>query len=255
MSEVLASLKKIGGSGEQYTETVLWTNPDTSATFAAQNVTLSDSLSNYKYIGIRFAYGTSYKTGEYISTLLETVADFRKFGYNTSVRRNGTAICISDASNKAYERMCIYISDTSVRFNTCYQSASNTQANSNAIPLEILGINELAHGTKYTTNYDVLQLQTPANTNADFTVTTKGKPISITLFCYNPSNGASPEVRTNTNPSTGVVDNTDLWRSTNSAKTWENTTIASQYWTVTDNSITFQPVGSSRTIAVAYTYE
>lgn len=146
MSEVLASLKKIGGSGEQYTETVLWTNPDPTSNFTGQNVTLSDSLSNYKYIGIRFAYGTSYKTGEYISTLLETVADFRKFGYGTGVRRNGLAICISDEKNKSYERLCIYVSDTSVHFDPCNQVASSTQANGNAVPLEILGINELAHG-------------------------------------------------------------------------------------------------------------
>lgn len=145
MAEVLASLKKIGGSGEQYTETVLWTNPDPTSNFTGQNVTLSDSLSNYKYIGIRFAYGTSYKTGEYISTLLETVADFRKFGYGTGVRRNGLAICISDEKNKSYERLCIYVSDTSVHFDPCNQVASSTQANGNAVPLEILGINELAH--------------------------------------------------------------------------------------------------------------
>jgi len=198
MAEVLASLKKIGGSGEQYTETVLWTNPDTSATFTAQNVTLSESMGNYKYIGIRFAYGTSYKTGEYISTLLETVADFRKFGYSTSVRRNGTAICISDANNKAYERMCMYISDTSVRFGTCYQAASSTQANGNAIPLEILGVNELEHsdGSEIVFTNEMVCTPFRNTTPSGSTLTFAEAGTYIITYTYNsaPTSDADPQV-------------------------------------------------------------
>ena len=146
MSEVLASLKKIGGNVEQYTETVLWTNPDPTTTFNAQAVTLSESMGNYKYIGINFAYSTIYGTGDCESTILLSVEDFRKGGYNTGVRRNTASMVMVNISNTARDRAVYYINDTSVRFDTCYQVASASSDNTNVVPLEILGINELAHG-------------------------------------------------------------------------------------------------------------
>lgn len=142
MAEVLASLKKIGGSGEQYTETVLWTNPSPSSTFAAQNVTLSDNLSNYKYIGINFGYSTSnYSTGYHNSTILLSLEDFIKFGYKSGLARCGTSLTVANTNNTIFSRSVLYLNDTSVRFGTCYQVGSSTQENTSAIPLEILGIN------------------------------------------------------------------------------------------------------------------
>lgn len=140
MSEKLCTLRTKGGGGGKYTETSLWTNSAPTSTFAGQSVTLSDSISNYKYVGIKFAYATNYSTGDCISTIILSVEDFKKGGYNTGVRRNNFSMSLSNVANTAYSRMVLYNDDNSVRFGTCYQVGTNTNANGNAIPLEILGL-------------------------------------------------------------------------------------------------------------------
>lgn len=42
----------VGSGVKEYSETVLWTNPNTSTDFAAQTVTINDDYTKYKYIGI-----------------------------------------------------------------------------------------------------------------------------------------------------------------------------------------------------------
>lgn len=144
MAEVLASLKKIGGNGEKYTETVLWTNPSPNATFPATTVTLSDSLSNYKYIGVKFKNATNNSTE---CTALISTSDLIKSSsdiYGTS--RVGIALQ-SIYSNSAYVRRVAYISDTSINITLAYQINGTGSQAGVMIPLEILGVNELAHQT------------------------------------------------------------------------------------------------------------
>lgn len=251
MAEVLASLKKIGGNGEQYTETVLWTNPSPTASFTAQNVTLSDSLSNYKYIGIKLAYGTSYNTGEYLTTILLTVADFRKGGYDTSVRRNNMALGIISDANKSYGRTVYYIDDTSVRFATCYQVASSTTANNNAIPLEILGINELAHGVQdiSTMRPDIVETFTGNNSSSTKTIAVTQKPRFVMY------------VQGRTTQNTAILMMFDIENETawyyglynggyrNSAETYSN-----YISSVSDTSVSITNFGSTTTMNQIYIY-
>lgn len=148
MSEVLASLKKIGGNGEQYTETVLWTNPSPSNNFAAQTITLSDSLSNYKYIGIRFKiHNTHASTPNATGIML--VSEFVQNRKNTGTDRRNILVASQNINNATMARNAWYDSDTSIEFSVAYQISSTNTNTSYVIPLEILGINELAHGTIY----------------------------------------------------------------------------------------------------------
>lgn len=140
MAEVLASLKKIGGNGEQYTETVLWTNPSPTADFAAQTVTLSNSIDNYKYIKIKYCFSKSYNTGNYLSDYIISVDEFKKAPYPeaSGTARLNFSFARMNTSNVAGYRRFYYASSTTIRF-----GSTDTNA---LIPLEILGINELAHG-------------------------------------------------------------------------------------------------------------
>lgn len=142
MSEVLASLKQKGG-GQKYTETILWTNPDTSVDFAAQTVSLSDSISNYKYIAIDYCYNKS-NTG-ITSRVIYDVTDFKKGVKDGSTNHTISGLTIEGANNVNYARPVFYISDTSIAFGlSSTLNGSGTYA-AGAIPLEILGINELKH--------------------------------------------------------------------------------------------------------------
>lgn len=140
MAEVLASLKKIGGNGEKYTETVLWTNPSPTADFAAQTVTLSDSIDNYKYLKIKYCFSTSYNTGNCLSNYIISVDEFKKAPYPeaSGTARLNFSFARMNTSNVAAYRRFYYASSTTVRF-----GSTDTNA---LIPLEILGVNELAHG-------------------------------------------------------------------------------------------------------------
>lgn len=143
MAEVLASLKKIGGSGEQYTETVLWTNPSPAEIFDAQTVTLSDSISNYKYIAFKYKYGNTTADTDYaleifpIEDIRGSVAD--------SNNRDIVSLGIITATAQLWSRAVYYVSDTSLQFSLCYRLNASGSTRNGANPIEILGINELAH--------------------------------------------------------------------------------------------------------------
>lgn len=137
MSEVLASLKKIGGSGEQYTETVLWTNSAPTSSFAAQTITLSDSMSNYKYLKFRYKNTAS---GSLEASVICPVSDFVKM---SDVSGNGILLILAMQNPSIYGRRVYYVSTTSVNFKSALRVGSSGTTDSVAIPLEILGINEL----------------------------------------------------------------------------------------------------------------
>lgn len=56
---------------------------------------------------------------------------------------------------------------------------------------------------------------------------------------YYSSVGVIWQLYTNVNPSTGVVDNTKCWQSTDGIN-WNDVTSLGYYWTITDTSITME---------------
>jgi len=251
MSEVLASLKKIGGSGEQYTETVLWTNPSPTADFAAQTVTLSDSIGNYKYIGIKYCY--SKQITDMVYTAIYKTEDLRASVLDNGTTHNVIILGIENASNYGYGRFVGYLSDTSIKFTLAYRLNAAGSASNTANPLEILGINELAHQT-VGERYDVLPAVT-VNAGTKPTFTTKGQAKAI-FMTYMVANGTVAYTLTNVNPYTGEYDNADLYRTaTNSS---EITHVGNgNPFIVTDNTITTTlPQSSSQQTKhiMSYTY-
>ena len=131
--------------GIEYTETSLWTNSAPTSAFAAQDVTLSDSIENYKYIAIKYKYATDagYNEGSYISTSIISVTDLKKCSYNTSLTRPGMALGVTTSGNVNWTRFVAYKSNTNLYFwGAGAVGAANTNT-TNVIPLEILGLNEL----------------------------------------------------------------------------------------------------------------
>jgi len=252
MSEVLASLKKIGGNGEQYTETVLWTNPNPSANFDTQTVTLSDNIGNYKYIAIKYKYGTATADTDYMTEIFP-VSDVRKSTGGTSTTHDLIALGIMNASNQSYVRMVYYVSETSLQFTLCYRANAQTSTQNGANPLEILGINELAHQT-VGERYDVLPAVT-VNAGTKPTFTTKGQAKAI-FMTYMVANGTVAYTLTNVNPYTGEYDNADLYRTATNSSVITHVGNGNPF-IVTDNTITTTtPMSSSQQTKhiMSYTY-
>lgn len=254
MAEVLASLKKIGGSGEQYTETVLWTNPSPSSNFAAQTITLSDSLSNYKYIGIRFKiHNTHASTPNATGIML--VSEFVQNRKNTGTDRRNILVASQNTNNATMARNAWYVSDTSIEFSVAYQISSTNTNTSYVIPLEILGINELAHQT-VVGKYAVTDIQKiTANTVATFA--TRGKALAI-WFTFGNRSSSVLQALTNVNPTTGEINNNEVYYAyysgTSQLGQW---TLTTNTFIVTDNSISTSAALSSsdRWGYIGYTYE
>lgn len=143
----------MGNGGSEYTETSLWTNPSptSSSGFTAQTVTLSEGLSNFKYIGIKYAYDYARTTdSNCVTTDIMLVTDFIKGKNDTSYRKN--YMMLGAGLSGISERVIYYTNDTQIYVGVGVGISSGSASTNNTviIPLEILGINELDHGTVQT---------------------------------------------------------------------------------------------------------
>lgn len=136
MAEKLCELrKKGGGGGAEQVETVLWTNPSPSSTFAAQTVTLSESIDNFDYIAISYCQSTSYPIP---SKIIYSVSDFKK-SIQTATNDPIVGLCVSDTSN-SYGRKAYYVNSTTIGFTLGYRWNSAYSTNNAANPISIIGI-------------------------------------------------------------------------------------------------------------------
>ena len=145
MSEKLCELRKKGGGSGKYTETSLWTNQSPSSAFAAQTVSLSDNLSKYKYVKVKFKFETSSTSDNAMGSFIVSVDEFKKATYNSY---NNIPTYMVGTANTSYHfsRYFEYVNDTSIYFSPAYTVNNANSNNSRSIPLEILGLNELDHG-------------------------------------------------------------------------------------------------------------
>lgn len=110
-------------------DTVLWTNPSPTASFAAQTITLSKSLTLFDYYVIYFRGGTSsdlYFYSPFMPIGQESAITYPVYFI---VRRKITPNS-SDASKLAI--------DDAYKFST-YNSSSNSKQNSYLIPIKVIG--------------------------------------------------------------------------------------------------------------------
>lgn len=175
MAEKLCTLRtKGGGGGQKYTETSLWTNPSPSSSFSAQDVTLSESMDNFKYLAFKFGYSTTAQTGDCCGVEIVEVSEFKKASYPSSNSR--VLYVLGGSASVSFTRNVMYTSGT-VRFGGAYQISTTTNNNAYCIPLEILGLNELAHG-KRESSLGTLTYQTSSN----FKVTLGYKPKALQVI-------------------------------------------------------------------------
>lgn len=129
----MAFIPCMGNGGSEYTETSLWTNPSPTSTFANQSVSLSQSMQNFKYLMVKYRLSTSDATekNDIFETTKFTADNAGRFAYGGTVSSN-------------YGRLFIKASDTQVTISDCKQFGGTGTTNTNFIPLEILGINELS---------------------------------------------------------------------------------------------------------------
>lgn len=120
------------------TPTVLWTNSSPTSSFDGQTVTLSDDMDNYDYIAVKYAYSSAENNNA--STCIYSVEDFKKGVSASSTKRNMMSLGIININNQPHIRGVYYVTNTSINFGGCYRVNYASTANSNAIPLQIVGL-------------------------------------------------------------------------------------------------------------------
>lgn len=154
MSEKLCELRKKGGGGQQYTETSLWTNSSPSSAFSGQDVTLSESIDNFKYIAVKYKATTTSTSDSQMGTVIYKAEDIKKATSPSAALQPVGAFGNLNANNTNYfYRYIVYKGSTTLYLSNSYSINASGNNTSLAIPLEILGLNELDHGTKYITNF------------------------------------------------------------------------------------------------------
>ena len=144
MSEKLCTLRTKGGGGGKQTETVLWTNSSPTSNFADQNVTLSDSMSNYDYL--KFTYKKATNNAASTSAVF-SVSDVKNFADESLYGQIGG----ESATDWYMSRMIWYVSDTSVKISTAWGlNRANSANNAYIIPLSIIGIKNMVERTNVT---------------------------------------------------------------------------------------------------------
>ena len=131
----MALFRCSSGSGGSFAPTNLWTNDSPTSTFASNQVTLSQSVDNFTYIGIKFRSST---TDDASIEVLTTVADLKKSVSGSS----GARICIgANNSSYRYDRGIAYDDATHITFGQAVRSNGSGTVNTLAIPTEINGYN------------------------------------------------------------------------------------------------------------------
>jgi len=109
---------------------VLWTNPSLSSTFANQQITLNDDITNYKYYEIKYVFATS-ETNYELST---GKIDINKYAFLQIVSTSGGVLC-------AYRRLIEAIGTNTITIGGgSKMTATGTETYNNAcIPYQIIG--------------------------------------------------------------------------------------------------------------------
>ena len=125
--------------GGSMSETTLWTNNAPTSNFNAQNVTISDDIDNYSYIGIEYEFSTALTT--LTNKVFFPVDLFKTYRFNNSTQHAfGIFGMQNDTGNYMYARVAYYVSDTSVGFSSGYGVNRAYENTSSMIPLKIIGL-------------------------------------------------------------------------------------------------------------------
>ena len=123
-------------SGNSLETEVLWTNPNPTANFAAQTITLSDNLSNYRYFKIIYNTNPNHaQNHEFIAIF--SPSDLYPYATNALVigGRN------TDGNNGVYMRGFGSSSDNTIQFGLAGKgNETGSSSSSYMVPKQIIGI-------------------------------------------------------------------------------------------------------------------
>lgn len=137
--------KTSNNTGTTYTETVLWSNPDRTASFSAKDVTLSRSVDSFKYLRVVYAYTTTSSESSFREVIVpvwnsgKTAYMYQYAASNHTGYR--AALCLKNSSNVTRARtFWILDSGTEIHFFACSNVGSSGSGNTGCIPVAIYGI-------------------------------------------------------------------------------------------------------------------
>ena len=216
-------------------ETVLWTNPAPTSSFALTDINVG-TIADYDYIIIEIRSS--------VSTDIR-----RRFYYKTSDLVNYTSntvepiIGIYSTNGYFYYRAVVYIDTQTIRIANCYRNTPSSTAGQNneaIIPTQIIGIKR---GIEVNPMFDLslppdAKYQSTLSNGATYTlaVTQKPKYVVLTLKDSASSSTGSGYLFGIVNVETGVGYRYGYWSSAFRNDVWTN--LNSYITSITDNSVT-----------------
>lgn len=133
------ALYRCGGGTKTLTETTLWTNSSPTANFAAQDVTLSQSMRNFDYLKV--TYKLEKTSSDVLGCAIKPVSEIVNTVTQVSTGDH-FGISIGYSGSGARLRLLLYKSDTTLNITTNLAVASSSTAdrNNQLIPMQIIGI-------------------------------------------------------------------------------------------------------------------
>ena len=130
------SLFRCGGGGGKLEETVLWTNPSPTATFATQTITLSDDMTKYDFLKIEWDAATDQTSSA--DNMIIPVVDFINSRSSATYGPNYTLTSLYNGST--FGRITYYVSDNQIYIESAYRIKNDSTQNKATIPLKIYGM-------------------------------------------------------------------------------------------------------------------
>ena len=130
---------KMGSGGTKTKEILLWTNSSTSATFAGKDITLSDSLQNYKYIKIYYSYNNNASTTNYF-VIFPIFKSDGTYMFPSGDEAHRMAINLINNAGNSFSRTIYVKDDTTLHFNNANRISASGNTNTYLIPWWVYGI-------------------------------------------------------------------------------------------------------------------
>lgn len=128
------------GKGTKTTETLLWTNPNTSTARSSLDATLSQSLSNFQKIRVEYAYNTSSASADFY--VVFPVKDANgEYMFPSGTAKQRMSIGLNNVSSNNFARQFYVENDTTIHFNNASRLNASGTSSTALIPWNIYGIN------------------------------------------------------------------------------------------------------------------
>lgn len=148
-----------GGS----TETVLWTNNSPTSSQSNGQITLSDNISNYEYLALKWRLGTSDDT---TNTIFIKTTDLSTKGVSGS-KNVAPSLYAYTGSGNAKARPIAYVDDTTLYIGGSQNVGATGATNGYAILLEVKGISVALPPSVGNVKVGYVQLSTSASTTVN----------------------------------------------------------------------------------------